>query len=124
MSVCHVVPIPGGEVCDFCTAGPIFRLYRCTNFAVQNRAVFHESHRHGVWAVCRRCADRVDAQRWSALSERALPKFVQRHSVPRHEVPVIWAQFTEIVRLFSEHQIKTFDPNGHNQHEATRPEIE
>ena len=108
MSVGHLVPIPCGEFCDFCTAGPIVRLYKCTDFVVNNRAVFQESRGQGVWAVCRKCADLVDQERWSALSERVLRKFVQRHSVPRHEVPLMWSQFTEIVRLFSEHRIKDF----------------
>lgn len=124
MSVCHIVPVPGGECCDFCTEGPIFGFYRCANFVVKDRAVFHESKDHGVWASCRWCAELVDAERWSSLSERALRKFLKRHPVPRHDVPILWAQFTEIVRLFSEHQIKDVSPERDNQHETAWPEIQ
>ena len=106
MSVHHIVPIPAGEFCDFCTETPIFTLYRCTNFAVEGHPVFEASRSLGVWAVCRECADFVDAERWSALSERASRKFVERHCVPRHQIPLVWSQFTEIVRLFAAHRLK------------------
>jgi hypothetical protein len=106
MLACHMVPISGGECCDFCTVSPICKLYTCTNFAVKGRAVFWKSRRLGVWAACRKCTELAEAERWSALTERALRKFLQRHSVPRHEVPAMRSQFTEVVRLFSEHRIK------------------
>ncbi|SRR5713101_1384357 len=106
MLVCHIVPVPGGEHCDFCTVSPIVKLYNCANFVLKGRAVFPNSRSRGRWAACRKCTELVEAGRWSALAERALRKFVQRHTVPRHEVPIMWSQFTEVVRLFSENRIK------------------
>src|ERR1051326_6808511 len=78
MSVCHIVPVPSGEFCDFCTEGPVVRFYRCENFMIKDRAIFHESKEHGVWASCLWCADLADKEKWPALTERAFRKFLKR----------------------------------------------
>ena len=57
-----------------------------------------------MWAACRKCSELVDAEKWSSPANRAVRKFVKRNAVPRQEVPQLWVQFTEIVRLFAEHR--------------------
>ena len=70
----HIVPIPRGDACDFCTARPIFRIYRCLNFLFNGHAVFPQESANGVWAACRKCAELVDTGRWSDLTDRAVRK--------------------------------------------------
>ena len=41
----------------------------------------------GVWAVCRKCSELVDSEKWPALANHALRQFLKRNSAPRHEVP-------------------------------------
>jgi hypothetical protein len=97
----HIVPT-GGDACDFCNTSPAFKGYQCENFEFSGFPVFKNGS--GMWTTCRRCSELVDAEKWSTLAERAVIKFVKRRAVPRHEVPALWAQFTEIVRLFVEHK--------------------
>lgn len=97
----HIVPT-GSDACDFCNTSPAFKGYQCENFEFSGFPIFKNGS--GMWTTCRRCSELVDAEKWSTLAERAVRKFVKRHTVPRHEVPVLWAQFTEIVRLFAEHR--------------------
>jgi hypothetical protein len=97
----HVVPT-GGDACDFCNTSPAFKGYQCENFEVSGFPVFPNGS--GMWTTCRKCSELVDAEKWSTLAERAVRKFVKRHTVFRHEVPALWAQFTEIVRRFAEHR--------------------
>lgn len=97
----RIVPT-GGDACDFCNTSPAFKGYQCDNFAVGGLPVF--TNGSGMWTTCRKCSELVDAEKWSALADRAVRKFIKRRTVPRHEVPVLWAQFTEIVRLFAEHR--------------------
>jgi hypothetical protein len=97
-----VVP-RGGDHCDFCCTSPVFRLYRCANFATKGRPVFSCGVSVGSWATCRRCAQLVDNGKWSDLTDRAVRKFLKRHRVARDEVPAVRAQLAEISRLFAEH---------------------
>jgi len=92
----------GGDACDFCNTSPAFKGYQCENFEVSGLPVFKNGS--GIWTTCRKCSELVDEEKWSSLADRAVRKFVKRHTVPRHEVPVLWGQFTEIVRLFAKHR--------------------
>jgi len=75
----HIVPQSGGECCDFCTAEPIQKLYRCGNFLWQRQSIFpHGSV--GEWAACRECAELIDNEKWSSLTERSLRYFLRRHT--------------------------------------------
>jgi hypothetical protein len=85
----------GGDACDFCNTSPAFKGYQCENFEINGLPVF--KNRSGMWTTCRKCSELVDAEKWSTLAERAVKQFVKRHTVPRHEVPVLWGQFIEIV---------------------------
>ena len=97
----HRVPA-GGDACDFCNTSPSFKGYQCENFEVSGLPVFRNGS--GMWTTCRKCSELVVAEKWSSLADRAVRKFVKRHTVPRHEVAVLWEQFTEIIRLFAEHR--------------------
>lgn len=102
----HIVPIPRGDACDFCTARPIFRLYNCRNFPFNGRAVFAHELTHGAWAACRKCAELVDTGRWSDLTDRSFRKFAQKHGpVSRYEELPLREQFRELHRRFREHMI-------------------
>lgn len=97
----RIVPT-GGDACDFCNTSPAFKGYLCENFEFSGFPVFKNGS--GMWTTCRKCSELVDTEKWSTLAERAVRKFVKRRTVPRHEVPVLWAQFTEIIRLFAKHR--------------------
>jgi hypothetical protein len=105
VQVFHIVPEPGAECCDFCTARPVFKTYACHNFMWNKQTVFaHESI--GAWAACIRCAVLIDAGRWAELTARAFRKFCKRHKVARYDRLYIWEQFRGIHKLFREHMIE------------------
>jgi hypothetical protein len=97
-----VVPC-GGDHCDFCGTPPVFKLYRCLNFAPKGNPVFVSGVAVGSWATCRQCAELVDAGRWNDLTDRAVRKFLKRHRVARAEVSAVREQLAEISRLFGRH---------------------
>jgi hypothetical protein len=97
----HIVPT-GGDACDFCNTSPAFKGYQCQTFELSGLPVFRNGS--GLWTTCRKCSELVDQEKWASLADRAMRKFVKQHAVPRHEVPVLWGQFTEIVRLFAQHR--------------------
>jgi hypothetical protein len=100
----YVVPL-GGEHCDFCCASPVSKLYKCANFEFCGHAVF-ASDAGGSWVACEECAELVDQAKWGTLTARAMQEFAKRQHVSRHELSSLWAQFTEIHRLFEEHMLK------------------
>ena len=107
METFHRIPEPGGEVCDFCTGGPIDKLYSCRNFIWNKRAIFvHESI--GAWAACRDCAELIDRDAWSSLTERALQCFAREHAVARYDLPAVREQLREIHQLFRQHMIREY----------------
>ena len=100
-------PPPGTEMCDFCSTSPTSQLYACRNFMLPRSidAVFqHESV--GAWSACDRCAILIDAGHWSALTNRALRRFVNQHGVPEGEQSAARQLLLEIHQLFKEHRIK------------------
>jgi len=99
-----IVPI-GGDHCDFCRTSPVFTVYPCSNFLVNGFPVF-PGRNTGSWATCRKCAELVDSEKWSDLSERACRKFLKRHGTSRHEMPAVRVQFAELSRLFAGHLVK------------------
>jgi hypothetical protein len=100
----HIVPKPGGECCDFCTAEPIQKLYRCGNFLWQRQSIFpHGSV--GEWAACRECAELIDNEKWNSVTERSLRYFLRKHTVPRYDFPILREQFREIHELFRQHRL-------------------
>jgi len=86
----------GGEHCDFCGTPPVFKLYRCLNFAPKGNPVFVSGVAVGSWATCRRCAELVDAGKWNDLTDRAVRKFLKSHRVARAEVSAVREQLAEI----------------------------
>jgi hypothetical protein len=100
-----MTPEPGREVCDFCTAGPTYRLYACRNFVWLKRdTLTHESV--GAWAACEVCARFVDEGRWAELAERALLQFKKQYGYARSEEPYFREQFLAMHSLFEQHMIK------------------
>ena len=93
----------GGDHCDFCGTPPVFKLYRCFNFAPNGKPVFVSGVAVGSWATCRRCAELVDKSRWNDLTDRAVRKFLKRHRVTRAEVGAVREQLAEVSRLFASH---------------------
>jgi hypothetical protein len=91
----------GGNACDFCASTLIHKTYRVRNFELKHIPVFGSDE--GTWSTCKNCGELVDAEKWSALTERSFQKFMSRHGVPRHSAPSIRARFEEMVKRFSEH---------------------
>ena len=107
MRVFQIVPEPGQEVCDFCASAPQWKVYSCRNFVIpwrKHAAFAHESI--GGWAACQKCAETIDGDRWSDLTDRALRKFIQRHGVSRHDQPHVREQLRQVYQLFREHMSK------------------
>ena len=100
----HMVTNPGGRSCDFCTAQPIEKLYGCRNFTWQKRNVFPGAS-GGGWAACRECAELVDSERWTSLTERSLRQFLIHHRVAPRDVMILREQFRRIHELFRRHRI-------------------
>jgi len=95
------VPL-GGNACDFCTTCPAIKLFSCSNFELNGLSVFRNDS--GRWAACRKCADFIDAERWSSLAERAFQRFMKHHAVPRNSAVSVRIQFADLVRLFAAHR--------------------
>ena len=93
-------------MCDFCSTSPTTQLYACRNFMLPRTmcAIFqHETE--GAWSACDRCAVLVDAGHWSALTNRALRRFVNQHGVLEEEQPAVRQLLLGIHQLFKEHKI-------------------
>lgn len=104
MPIGCIVPVRGGEYCDFCTTEKVFKLYQCVNFVFNRMPVFRKGV--GTWAACQRCAELVDADRWPELTERAFLKFAKRHGpISRRDANGLREQFRTIHQLFREHKI-------------------
>ncbi len=99
-----IVPV-GGDHCDFCQTSPVFTAYSCSNFLVNGLPVFVGCDT-GTWATCRQCAEFVDNEKWTDLTDRSYRKFLKRHGSPRHEMITVRLQFAEVCRLFAANVIK------------------
>ena len=99
-----IVPV-GGDHCDFCQTSPVFTVYPCSNFVVNGLPVFLE-RATGAWATCRKCAELVDREKWSDLTERTYRKFLKRHGASNHELFLVKTQFAELSQLFATHMLK------------------
>ena len=89
----------GGNACDFCNHCPAVKAYPCRNFELHSLPVFRNDS--GAFAACKQCAAFIDAERWSSLTERAFPKFMKHHAVPRVNAIAVRVQFADLVRLFA-----------------------
>jgi len=106
MRVGHIVPVAGGECCDFCASRPFLKLYQRSNFTFNGRRVFQKSS-YGAWAACSKCAELVDTNRWPELTERAFRKFAKLHGpISQHNALGLREQFREVHKLFREYRIR------------------
>jgi len=92
----------GGNQCDFCNTPGTERFYLCQNFEMNGRLVFRNGQ--GAFGTCLKCAELIDAGRWSSLAERAFQKFMKHHAVPRVDAVSVRLQFADLVRLFADHR--------------------
>jgi hypothetical protein len=102
-----VEPFPGREMCNFCSERPTTQLYACKNFLIpRTKTALFQRESVGAWAACARCAELVDGERWSELTDRALTNFIKQHGIPRYAQFDVREQFREIHQLFREHLVK------------------
>ena len=102
-----VEPFPGREMCDFCSERPTTQIYASKNFLVpRTQTVVFQRESVGAWAACRACAELVDGERWSELTDRASTNFIKQHGVPRYAQFDVREQFREIHQLFRAHLVK------------------
>jgi len=59
----------------------------------------------GFWTACRECAELVDSERWSGLTERSLRQFLINHTIAAYDEAILREQFREIHKLFRQHRI-------------------
>jgi hypothetical protein len=69
-----IEPIPGMEVCDFCTSTPVVAGYPCGLVVIETPAGIQASRT--PWAACELCAPLIDAGDRDGLVERALGGFI------------------------------------------------
>jgi hypothetical protein len=97
-----LVPL-GGNACDFCNTCPAITLFPCGNFSLNSLPVFGKQV--GSFAACQKCAELVDANEWSALTERSFQKFMRHHSVARHSTLEVRMQFAHMIKMFAAHRL-------------------
>ena len=56
----------------------------------------------------RDCAELIDRDAWSSLTERALQCFAREHAVARYDLPAVREQLREIHQLFRQHMIREY----------------
>ena len=103
-----IVPT-GGNHCDFCRASPIVRLYPCANFAIKGSPVFPLGLAIGAWAACKCCAEMVDRERWSELTDRAWKKLAKRHRISPNQMPEVREQLERVYLAFAEHRMRVYE---------------
>ena len=100
-------PLPGREICDFCSEAPTTQIYACKNFLIpRTKTALFQHESVGAWAACEICAELIEGGRWSELTNRALTNFVKQHRVPPYAQFDVREQFREIHQLFREHLVK------------------
>lgn len=116
-------PAEGMGRCDFCNRllpNEGLQVWPCKDFVVQLVIAGHtlyqgcechtaaalppgellDSHGYeGAWAACRDCRRDVDAERWRAITRRAL-----RTRPPEEDVPLIRDQYTGLQAMFRAHR--------------------
>jgi hypothetical protein len=107
------LPAKYQEVCDFCPAKNVSRVFRAYDCAVPwvpvegNQIVVSG----GGWAACHECAEMIDAERWAELASRSVRGFCEKNHV--FDLAGIAASREQIERtqkLFRDHRI--LGPSG------------
>jgi hypothetical protein len=92
------------KLCDFCSHAVYVKCYACYSFVYQKGTpVEHDSGQE--WTACAECASLIDADKWNALTERAVQAFARQHRLTRYEVPLIREQMDYLHRAFRQNLI-------------------
>lgn len=101
-----LVPKPGQDVCDFCAASPVVKVYACHNFIVPGTKHLVFAHQSiGGWAACTHCSYLIDKGKWRQLTDRAVRRFIKEHGLPSYEYADLREQFRLIHYEFKKHMI-------------------
>ena len=63
----------------------------------------------GTWAACKRCAEMVDRERWSELTDRAWKKLAKRHRISPNQMPEVLEQLERVYLAFAEHRMRVYE---------------
>lgn len=86
----EVRAMPGDEVCDFCSATPIYASYDCADFVMDTpmgKQVPLDSVSKEAWAACKVCSELVDKEDWEGLLDRSVETFRQKYGTV---IPADW----------------------------------
>ena len=81
-------------ICDFCSETPVYAMFDC-------RDLLHEessTKSTGAWAICRGCAELVNAQDWDGVIERLIEIFKGHYSGEPDNL--LRPQLVEVVNCF------------------------
>ena len=92
------------EACDFCCQGTFVKAYACHSF-VYLKGTPMEHYRCEEWTACAECARLIDAEKWNALTERAVQAFVKQHRIVTCDVPVLREQMQNLHSAFRQYLI-------------------
>lgn len=99
-----LLPQFSAEACDFCNQAIFVKSYACRTF-VYLKGTPMEHYRCEEWTACAECARLIDAEKWDALTGRAVQAFVKQHGVVTCDVPVIREQMQNLHSAFRQYRI-------------------
>jgi hypothetical protein len=94
-----IKPLPGSEVCDFCSDDVIYAAHGCKDFVLR----FGMFGSTGGFAACAVCHIMIVNEDWNGLLERCLETFLIKN-IPVSERKNIWlrAELSEYLRSIHE----------------------
>ena len=93
------------QVCDFCNQGKFEKAYACHSF-VYLKGTPMEHYRCEEWTACAECASLIDAEKWTALTDRVVRAFTKQNQVVNCDVPVLREQVHELHSAFRQYLIR------------------
>jgi hypothetical protein len=92
------------RICDFCMQSLFVKAYACHSFVyLKGTAMEHYSREE--WTACSECAALIDAEKWNALTERAVRSFVKQHRLSYGDVPAVREQMHYLYSAFRQNMI-------------------
>lgn len=102
----------GGNVCDFCGANDVIKLFACHNFQCGERNIF--SRDAGHWACCHLCSRLVTAKDWTGLTKRVMREVRKREGVDKKEFVFLRKQIAGMHADLEKHLIPGFVLDVHS----------
>ena len=90
--------------CDFCLARSPAWIYPADDFELR----FPPGHAsQGPWAACERCHTLIEQELWTELARTAAVRFLNRHQLPKEDLPGIHGLHQATIQQFRQHRTGT-----------------